>query len=148
METLSRPLQSVLFACSHNSVRSPMAEALLAWRCRGRLYVRSCGVDPQAVHPLAAEVMDEIGLDLARHEPAGFEDYLHDSFDLVVTLSPEAHHIAIEHTRTNDFEVEYWPTFDPTAGVERREQMLDAFRMLRDQLDRRVRSRFADYSTW
>ena len=147
MSADQRPLQSVLFACSHNAIRSPMAEAMLKRLTQGRLYIRSCGVRPEAVHPIAREVMAEVGLDIARHGPQSFDDVRHDSFDLVVSLSPEAHRLVLEETRTSDFEAVYWPTFDPTAGVERREQLLEAFRVLRDQLSKRLQTRFADYST-
>ena len=68
--------------------------------------------------PFAVAALDEIGLDIAKHRPMTFEE-LEDweglNFDLIVTLSPEAHHKALELTRTLAAEVEYWPTPDPTA---------------------------------
>ena len=90
--------------------------------------------------------MAEIGVDISRHKPITFEelDELEGlNFDLIVSLSPEAHHRALELTRTNALEVEYWPTVDPTDTDGSREQRLDAYRAVRDQLLNRIRERFA-----
>ena len=95
------------------------------------IYVGSAGVRKGELDPFAVAVMDEIGLDISRHRPITFEE-LEDreglNFDLIVTLSPEAHHRALELTRTMAVEVEYWPTADPTAVEGSREQRLDAYR--------------------
>ena len=113
----SRP-QAVLFACGLNAVRSPMAAALLKQMLGGLIYVGSVGVRKGELDPFAAAVMDEIGIDIHAHAPITFEE-LEDleglNFDLIITLSPEAHHKAIELTRTLAADVEYWPTADPTA---------------------------------
>ncbi|MGA2126324.1 MAG: low molecular weight phosphatase family protein [Xanthobacteraceae bacterium] len=140
----TRP-QAVLFACGMNSVRSPMAAALFA-RLFGRtIYVRSAGVRKDDVDPVAVSAMDEIGLDISRHRPMTFEE-LDDleglNFDLILTLSPEAHHRALELTRTLAADVEYWPTADPTLATGNREQRLDAYRQARDQLMTRIKARF------
>jgi protein-tyrosine-phosphatase len=140
----TRP-QAVLFACGMNSVRSPMAAALFG-RLFGRtIYVRSAGVRKAELDPFAVAAMDEIGLDIARHRPITFEE-LEDleglNFDLILTLSPEAHHRALELTRALAAEVEYWPTADPTLATGNREQQLDAYRQVRDQLMGRIKARF------
>jgi protein-tyrosine-phosphatase len=135
---------AVLFACTMNSVRSPMAAAILRHLAGRRLYVESAGVKAGGPDPFAVEVMDEIGIDIADHKPITVQE-LHDtSFDLIVTLSPEAHHQALELTRTMAVEVEYWPTFDATVlvGHGSREQVLDAYRGVRDQLFQRIKRRF------
>jgi protein-tyrosine-phosphatase len=89
--------------------------------------------------------MEEIGIDIHAHGPVSFEE-LEDleglNFDLIITLSPEAHHKAIELTRTLAADVEYWPTADPTAVEGSREQRLDAYRVVRDQLVQKIRERF------
>jgi protein-tyrosine-phosphatase len=137
--------QAVLFACGLNSVRSPMAAALLKQMLGGRLYVGSAGVRKGELDAFAAAAMDEIGIDIAAHKPMTFEE-LEDleglNFDLIVTLSPEAHHKALELTRTLAAEVEYWPTADPTAIEGSREQRMSAYREVRDQLLQRIRARF------
>jgi len=136
---------AVLFACTMNSVRSPMAAAILRHLAGRRLYVESAGVKAGGADPFAVAVMDEIGIDIAGHRPMTLQE-LHDtSFDLIVTLSPEAHHQALELTRTMAVEVEYWPTFDATmlVGHGSREQVLEAYRGVRDQLFQRIKRRFS-----
>jgi protein-tyrosine-phosphatase len=133
---------SVLFACSENSVRSPMAEAL-AKRLYGQMaYIDSVGVRAGDVDGFAAAVLDEIGLDVHRHLGKTFEDVDASSFDLIVTLSPEAHHRALEFTRSAAVEVEYWPVGDPSAAEGSREMRLDAYRTTRDQILARLKARF------
>jgi len=135
---------SVLFMCSLNTVRSPMAEALLKRLHGSRIYVQSCGVQPgEAVDPFVVQVLAELGLDAGGHEPRGLEDIGDASaFDVIITLSPEAHHHAMELTRTSALEVEYWPTMDPTAVFGTREQRLAAYRLMRDDLMQRLKRRF------
>ena len=133
---------AVLFACTMNAIRSPMAAAILSYLAGRRVYVASAGLRAGIADPMLAEVMDEIGIDLSRHVPLAIAD-LHDtSFDLVVTLTPEAHHAILELTRTMAFDVEYWPSIDPSYVEGTREHRLDAYRALRDQLFRRVKQRF------
>jgi protein-tyrosine-phosphatase len=135
--------KAVLFACSMNAVRSPMAEAILKHLAGKRVYVDSVGVRPGELDAFAVTVMDEIGIDLARHRPKTFADLQDSSFDIVISLAPEAHHQALEMTRTQAIEAEYWPTLDPTAAAGSREQILDAYRQVRDGLFQRIKQRFA-----
>jgi protein-tyrosine-phosphatase len=134
--------KAVLFACSMNAVRSPMAEAILKHLAGRHVYVDSAGVRPGELDPFAVVVMDEIGIDLTRHKPKTFADLQDSSFDVVVSLAPEAHHQALEMTRTMAIEAEYWPTIDPTATAGSREQILDAYRAVRDGLFQRIKARF------
>jgi protein-tyrosine-phosphatase len=127
-----------------NSVRSPMAAAILRHLAGRRIYVESAGVRAGGPDVFAAAAMEEIGIDISRHAPRTLRD-LHDTtFDLIVTLSPEAHHQALELTRTMAVEVEYWPTFDATMmiGQASREQVLQAYREVREALFRRIKQRF------
>jgi protein-tyrosine-phosphatase len=133
---------SVLFACSHNAIRSPMAEALLKFLHGQRIYVQSVGVRPGETDPFAIAALDEIGLDLSRHAPKSFDDLKDDYFDLVISLSPEAQHRAVELTRTSSCEIEFWPTFDASLIEGNREARLEAYRSLRDDLLERLRRRF------
>jgi len=133
---------AVLFACTLNSVRSPMAAAIMRHLFGKFVYVESAGARAGELDPFAVEVMDEIGIEIGRYKPKSFEDLEDGSFDLVITLSPEAQHKAVELTRTNAVEVEYWPTLDPTALEGSREQRLEAYRAVRDELLRRIRMRF------
>ena len=142
----ARNPQSVLFACGLNSVRSPMAASLLQHMFPSTLYVRSAGVRKGELDPFAIAVMAELGQDISQHKPVTFEE-LEDweglNFDLIVTLSPEAHHKALELTRALAADVEYWPTADPTGAEGSREQKLTAYREVCDSLLARIRRRFA-----
>ena len=142
---LAKP-QAVLFACGHNSVRSPMAASLFRQLLGRTTYVASAGVRKGELDPFAVSAMAEIGLDIAKHRPLTFEE-LEDweglNFDLIITLSPEAHHKALELTRTLAAEVEYWPTPDPTGTEGNREQKLQAYREVCDTLLLRIRKRFS-----
>jgi len=138
--------QAVLFACGMNSVRSPMAASLLHEMFPHTIYVGSAGARKGTVDPFATEVMAEIGHDIGKHKPMTFEE-LEDweglNFDLIVSLSPEAHHKALELTRTNAVDVEYWPTPDPVGIEGSREQRLQAYRGVRDALRARIVARFS-----
>lgn len=134
---------SVLFACSLNSIRSPMAEAISKHLHGSRIYVDSVGVRAAEIDGFAVAAMDEIGIDVGRHRPKTFDDLEDTSFDLVVSLSPEAQHKAVELTRTMACEVEFWPVLDPSVIEGSREVRLDAYRQVRDHLMRRIVERFS-----
>jgi protein-tyrosine-phosphatase len=137
-------VQSVLFVCAHNSVRSPMAEALARHYFGKSIYIQSAGVRPGERDPFAVAALDEIGIDGSKHKPrtlAELEEWEGLNFDLIITLSPEAHHAALDLTRTIAADIEYWPTADPTLVQGAREQRIDAYRDVRDGLAYRIRLR-------
>jgi protein-tyrosine-phosphatase len=133
---------SVLFCCTLNALRSPMAEAMLKHLHGRRIFVDSVGVRAGALDEFAIAVMDEIGIDITKHKPKSFDDLEDDSFDLIVSLSPEAQHKAVDMTRTLAAEVEFWNTFDPSIVEGSRDMRLDAYRQVRDQLMNRLLQRF------
>lgn len=136
------PPGSVLFACTMNAVRSPMAEALFKHVHGKRIYADSVGLKSAPLDPFVVEVMAELGIDVRRHHAKTFDDLADSSFDVIITLAPEAQHRAVEMTRIMACDVEYWPTFDPTLVEGSREARLAAYREVRDQLLRRIRERF------
>jgi protein-tyrosine-phosphatase len=149
----SRAPGAVLFACNFNRVRSPMAEALLRRLAGDRIFVDSCGLkptpdsfadpqEPRAIDPLVAEVMAEIGCDLSGYRTKTFDELLDDSFDLVISLTPESQHRAVEMARGRAAEIEYWPTQDPTLAEGSRQARLEAYRMTRDTLAQKIARRF------
>ena len=141
-----RRVQSVLFVCAHNSIRSPMAEALARHYFGKSIYVQSAGVRHGEPDPFMIATLDEIGIDASKHKPrtlSDLEEWEGLNFDLIITLAPEAHHKALELTRRLAAQVEYWPTADPTDIEGNREQRLDGYRAVRDQLTARIRARFA-----
>ena len=135
---------SVLFVCSENALRSPMAEALTKHRLGTAVFVDSVGVRDGELDPMAIAVMDEIGVDMSRHKSKRLNDLMDTSFAVIVTLSPEAQHKAIEVTRLTASEVEYWPTPDPSVAEGHRDARLAAYRELRDYLRKRIEIRFSD----
>jgi protein-tyrosine-phosphatase len=155
-DSASRELpQSVLFVCTKNAIRSQMAAGLARLRFGAHMRVDSAGIRPaELVAGLAAAVMDEKGVEIANIPPKGLEALLAEiednetgPFDLVVTLSPEAHHRALDLVPILGKTVEYWATFDPSFAEGSREQVLEEYRTVRDGLDRRIAERFPRPST-
>ena len=134
---------SVLFLCSWNAIRSPMAEGIAKRLLGTRIYVDSARLRAGPANPFAVAVMREIGIDIAAHRAKSVDEVADETFDLVVSLSPEAQHRAVEMTRTTACELEFWNTFDPSVVEGNRETRLEAFRQVRDGLTRRIRERFA-----
>ncbi|MGE3643259.1 MAG: low molecular weight phosphatase family protein [Beijerinckiaceae bacterium] len=135
--SIKRP-QAVLFACTFNSVRSPMAEALAKHMIGKQVYIQSAGVKAGELDGFAVAAMAELGLDISGHQPRTIADLEDTAFDIIVSLSPEAHHSALEFTRTMAVETIYWPTIDPTAFQGSRETRLQAYRDVRDTLKKRI----------
>ncbi len=133
----SRP-RAVLFACTQNAVRSPMAEALARHYFGREIYFASAGLKRGEADAFAVAAMDEIGIDISRHKPHTFEDLEDSNFDLIVTLSPESHHKALEFTRAMAVDVVYWPTIDATAARGSRETIMEVYRAVRDGLAKRI----------
>jgi len=133
---------AVLFICSMNAIRSPIAEALTKYLFPRRIFAQSVGVRPGEPDGFAIAAMEEMGLDLSGHVPRSHDDLEDMSYDLIVTLAPEAHHKALEWTRALAVDVEYWPTEDPSLVLGNREQKLDAYRRVRDSLMTRIKTRF------
>lgn len=139
--------KSVLFACTLNAVRSPMAEAIAKHYFGRTIYFDSVGVSPQPLDPLAAEVMEEIGISIRDHRARGFNVLLDTSFDLVISFSEEANAEARQIARTAAVDTEYWPTSNPglDLGTDSgsRETRLCLMRHIRDELMRSIRTRFS-----
>lgn len=133
---------SVLFLCGMNAIRSPMAEVLARQILPASVFIASAGVRRGERDPFVDAVLDEAGLSLGAHQPRTLEDLADNYFDLIITLAPEAHHAALELTRSAAVAVEYWPTADPTVVAGSRQQILDAYRATRDRLAEAIRKRF------
>jgi protein-tyrosine-phosphatase len=127
-----------------NAIRSPIAAGLMKLNFGTRIFVDSCGLrKAEQIDPMAVCVMDELGIDLTKHRPKTFDELDDDSFDLIVSLAPQAHHRALEYTRHLAVEVEYWPTMDPSVIEGSRDAKLQAYRDIRQSLDQHIRTRFA-----
>jgi protein-tyrosine-phosphatase len=129
--------------CRMNAVRSPMAETIARSLLPGT-YVASAGVRPGERDPFVDAVLDEVGLSLGRHAPRSLDELEDDYFDLIVTLAPEAHHAALELTRSMAVDVMYWPTPDPTVATGTREQIMNSYRDVRELLKTLIERRLKD----
>jgi protein-tyrosine-phosphatase len=136
---------AILFMCGLNAIRSPMAEAMARSMLPQGTYIASAGVRAGERNPFVDVVLGEIGLSLGRRQPQTLEELEDDFFDIIITLSPEAHHAALELTRANAVDVIYWPTMDPSATDGTREQVLDAYRGVRDYLLGLIESRLVEH---
>jgi protein-tyrosine-phosphatase len=134
--------RSVLFLCGMNAVRSPTAELLARKILPRDTYVASAGVRRGERDPFVDTVLAESGLSLGERQPQTLDEMEDDYFDLIITLAPEAHHRALELTRSLAVDVEYWPTPDPTVANGTREQIMGAYRDMRDRLAKRIEDRF------
>jgi protein-tyrosine-phosphatase len=142
---------SVLFVCTHNCIRSPMAAALMRLRFGPLIDVDSAGVRPgEEVDFMAAAVIDEQGGDISSWRPKGLDWFAANEippFELAISLSPEAHHRVLDLVPSLAASAEYWPTYDPSLAEGSRDQRLLEYRTVLEGLDRRIGERFARPST-
>lgn len=138
----SKRPDSILFVCGMNAIRSPMAEILTRSMLSGKVYVASAGVTRGERDMFVDAVLEEDGLTLKERQPVGLEELNDGYFDLIVTLTPQAHHVVLERMRSFAANVEYWPMPDPTLVTGSRDQRLAAYRDVRDQLKRKITERF------
>ena len=145
MEPFAPPARlpgSILFLCGQNAIRSPMAEALAAFHLPRTVLVRSAGLRSGQRDPFVDAVIAEAGLPVIPHDPHGIDEIEDGLFDVVIALTPAAHEFAQELGRTSSIEIEHWDTPDPSMTEGRREQVMDAYRAVRDGLERRIIARF------
>lgn len=135
---------SVLFVCGMNAIRSPMAQALTRKLFGQRIFVQSAGVLAGNQDGFMQQVMAELDVDMTHHEPKTMEELEDDYFDLIITLSPEAHHRSLDWASAQSVDVEYWPTMDPSTVAGSRQQVIHAYREARDSLKKRIQKRFND----
>ena len=140
-DKITRP-NSVLFVCGMNAIRSPMAQYLTKKHFGKRIFTASAGVYAGNIDGFVLQVMEEVGIDISAHKPITLEDLNDNFFDLIITLSPEAHHCGLDWASEQAVDVEYWPTMDPSTVAGSRQQVVDAYRSTRDSLNERVQKRF------
>ncbi len=118
-----------------------MAETIARSLMPAGTYVASAGIRPGERDPFVDAVLGEVGLSLGRHAPHSLDELEDDYFDLIVTLAPEAHHAALELTRSMAVDVMYWPTPDPTVATGTRDQIMSAYREVREFLKMLIEKR-------
>ena len=145
---MSRLPASVLYVCSMNRVRSPMAAGLTRKLYGDAFPAESSGLRASdEVDPMAAVAMQEIGVDVSDHEPRPMEGVHAAAFNVIIALSPDARD-AVAALRTEGIEIDYWPVSDPTLEEGLREQRLEAYRHTRRELEARITARFGPPPEW
>lgn len=136
--------KKILFLCSENAVRSPIAEALLKRMAGPDVQVYSAGVEATQIHPFAIAVMMEKDINLMDHESCSYEELEERDFDLIIALSAPAWDLARTIASDNGAAVEYWDTpAPPEMGASaNRDQMIEAYRRIRDDIARHITNRF------
>ena len=138
-----KPLPStVLFACTHNMIRSPMAEALMKSMFPGQIFADSCGLNAGVADGFVITVMDEIGIDLSNHEPKSFDDLEDEFFDLIICFSDVSYAMALDMAQSKSTEVEFWPVYDAALASDNREERLTAYRLVRDAIAEKLKDYF------
>jgi arsenate reductase len=126
-------LKTVLFLCTGNSARSQMAEGLVNHFLAENWRAYSAGTQPTGkVHPLAVQVMAELGIDLSTHHSKSVEEFRGDAFDLVMTVCDQA----AENCPLwlGKGKVVHLGFADPAQATGSREEQLAVFRGVRDAI--------------
>ena len=121
-----------------------MAEAIAKKHFGHDIFIQSAGVNAGTTDGFMLQVMDEFGIDMRNHKPTTLEELEDEFFDLIITLSPEAHHRSLNWASERAVVVEYWPTLDPSTVAGSRQQVVDAYSATRDNLNKRILERFED----
>lgn len=133
---------SILFLCTQNAVRSPMAAALLKKFTRNNIFIQSAGIATKDIDGFAVSVLKEVDIDISDHVSLSIENVAISSFDLVVCFSEMARNSAEEICRAVATELEFWPVYDPVNQTEKRTDQLEHYRKLRVQLDELLNKNF------
>lgn len=123
---------NILFLCTANAIRSQMAEGYARKVLPKDVTVYSAGITPGGVHPMAVQVMKEIGIDIAHHRSKSISDIPIDTIDLVITLCGSADQVCPAFPPK--IQRRHWPIPDPYRSVKPGEDILDAFRAARDRV--------------
>jgi len=127
----------VLFLCTGNSARSPMAAALASVRSGGLVEAHSAGSHPKPLHPNALRVMrDEHGIDLAGHESTHFDVFADQRFDWVVSLCDRVREVCPEFPAQP--ETVHWSIPNPVAGEVDDDASYPVFQQTASELETRV----------
>ena len=145
MKSKRKDLNSILFVCNINSIRSPMAESILKVWFDKKIFIDSCGICEGKIDHMAVEVMAEDNFDLSNHNSKLFSSLQDTSFDLIITFTKEAFVEVTSLTKTQDCEIEYLKILDASQTTGNRQQRLDSYRQVRDLLKEKLNKRFKDY---
>lgn len=134
--------QAILFVCNQNSVRSPMAAALLRLHQAAAAQVDSAGVYEGGLDPFVEMVMGELGVNMHEHEPKALEDIDLGAFNRIIALTPEA--ATALRRAAPEACIEFWDVENPSDERGGRDAILEAYRRVRDELTKRIHGRFPE----
>ncbi len=140
----SVPKKSVLFICTHNSARSQMAEGILRYFFGDKYEVASAGTVATKVNPYAIEVMKEIGIDISSHRSKSIEEFRGRIFDIVVTVCDHAKETCPFFPGRKVFHKGFE---DPAQAKGSREEILEKFRQVRDEILAWIKENFGPDSS-
>ena len=136
----------VLILCTGNSCRSQMAEGLWRTLGKGNWDSFSAGSKPAGfVHPMAIEVMQEIGIDLSNNRSKHLEEFTGQSFDLVVTVCDSAKAACPVFPGAKD--MLHWPFDDPALATGSSDEVRSQFRRVRSEIADRIQAYLADQAS-
>lgn len=124
--------ESILFMCIHNAARSQMAEGLFRHFYGEKFNVCSAGSDPQEVHHMAVQVMDEIGIDISKHRSKSLKEFEGHEIDYVVTVCGNALNACPFFVGGKKYFKQ--PFEDPSAFDGTEKEKIGQFRLIRDEL--------------
>ena len=144
MEDNKSTLKSILFICNINSIRSPMAEAMLKLWFNKKIFIDSCGIRKGKIDHMSVEVMKEKGFDLSNHKTKIFSNLENNYFDLIIAFTKEAYDEAVHITKTQACEIELLNIPDASQTTGNRQQRLESYRSVRDLLIKKLQKRFKE----
>jgi arsenate reductase len=136
--------KKVLFLCSENSCRSQMAEGILRHLMGNEFEVFSAGVRPSVVNPISIKVMAEIGIDISGHRSKSIDEFQGKSFDFVITTCDAARETC--PVFPGIARRLHWSFNDPAKAEGSENEILSAFRKVRDEIKLRIQEEFCAQS--
>ena len=147
----SRIIQSVLFCCNYNSVRSPMAEGIFKKFIGRKIFVQSAGVfDTLEIDGFTVKVCDEINVKLSKHRVRSLKEMEKEggfigTFDLIIPLTKESSEEAYKYSTYSSVMIEDWVVEEPLKDENNINETLCSYRMTRDIIFDKITERFKDY---
>jgi len=138
LPTMGKNMKKILFLCVANSACSQMAEGLARNLLSESYLVFSAGSNPSSVNPNAIEVMNEIGIDISKQFSKSVDSFNVNDFDFIITLCAEeiCPFVVSKAKRL------HWPFPDPAKKNGEQKDILQNFRTVRDNINKRIQSEF------
>lgn len=133
---------AILFLCTHNTLRSVIAENLLRQYVSNSVFVESAGLAPQNMDPFTIAIMQEKNINVSAHKPRHYDELADQNHDLIIALSEETFDFAKHLAKELAVDVEFWSLPRPPSNEGSREIILENYRLLREEVDKHILNRF------